>query len=507
MKIHLSLRVLWVFCFCFMLGFNGFAEPLKVCLVSGSAEYESDVSLPIFMQYLEERYNIECTLLHAEGFENLPGLEALDECDTALFFTRRLTITGEQLERVKQYIQSGKPVVAVRTASHGFQNFLEFDREVLGGNYTGHHGGSPKRMDSLTQSIVIEPDAKDHPALAGVSRVMRSLYSLYKTGPLAPDAVLLMNGSIPGQKPEPVTWVREHNGGRVFYTAMGGVEDFENDSFKRLLANALYWTARRDLEAKPLSELTTREKKNGRVTLPLRSRFEPFKGSEEWHEVNLTHELSVAETAIVICDMWDKHWCQGATVRVGEMVPRMEEVIDAARQKGVMIIHAPSDTMYFYSDSPQRLRMTAAPDVPKPELKGLSDPPLPIDDSDEGCDTDDKPYSAWTRQHTGLTIAEQDGISDSGDEIYNYFQQAGIKNIIIMGVHTNMCVLGRSFAIRNMTRWGIPCVLVRDLTDTMYDPKDFPFVPHEQGTELVVQHIEKYWCPSVTSEELLASLR
>ena len=76
-----------------------------------------------------------------------------------------------------------------------------------------------------------------------------------------------------------------------------------------------------------------------------------------------------------------------------------------------------------------------------------------------------------------------------------------------MGVHTNMCVLNRSFAIRQMTKWGMRCVLVRDLTDSMYDPNDRPFVSHDRGTELVIEHIEKYWAPSVTSEELMRALR
>jgi len=57
-----------------------------------------------------------------------------------------------------------------------------------------------------------------------------------------------------------------------------------------------------------------------------------------------------------------------------------------------------------------------------------------------------------------------------------------------------------------LTRLGKRCILARDLTDAMYDPKDSPNVSHEQGTELVVQHIEKYWCPTITSEDLLAGL-
>ena len=75
--------------------------------------------------------------------------------------------------------------------------------------------------------------------------------------------------------------------------------------------------------------------------------------------------------------------------------------------------------------------------------------------------------------------------------------------MFIMGVAVNMCILGRTFAIRQMTNWGINCVLVRDMTDSMYNPKMPPYASHDEGTKLVVQHIEKYWCPSCLSEELL----
>jgi Trehalose utilisation len=150
-------------------------EPLKVCLVSGSAEYESDTSLAAFKTHLEEEYQAQAVLLQAQGFAELPGLEALENCDVALFFTRRLTIDGEALEQVKKYCQSGKPVVAVRTASHGFQNWLEFDRQVLGGNYQGHFGDGP------VATITVTNDAKQHPVLQGVADTIQSKYSLYRT--------------------------------------------------------------------------------------------------------------------------------------------------------------------------------------------------------------------------------------------------------------------------------------------------------------------------------------
>jgi hypothetical protein len=75
-----------------------------------------------------------------------------------------------------------------------------------------------------------------------------------------------------------------------------------------------------------------------------------------------------------------------------------------------------------------------------------------------------------------------------------------------MGVHANFCILNRSFAIKQMTKWGMRCVLVRDLTDAMYNPEDRPKVSHERGTELVIEYIESYWAPTITSSQLLAAL-
>lgn len=237
--------------------------------------------------------------------------------------------------------------------------------------------------------------------------------------------------------------------------------------------------------------------------LRLRTRVEAFKGSGVWEEVYFQKDFPVRETALLICDMWDNHWCAGAARRVNVLASRMAPVIEQARARGIQIIHAPSDTMEFYKDYPQRRRMLEVPAVEPPPGLSLFDPPLPIDDSDEGCDTpEDKPYTAWTRQHPAISIAESDVISDDGREIYSLLQQRGIESLLIMGVHTNMCVLNRSFAIKQMTKWGVRCVLMRDLTDAMYDPKDRPYVSHEEGTELVVQHIEKYWCPSALSQDL-----
>jgi type 1 glutamine amidotransferase/nicotinamidase-related amidase len=472
--------------------------PLKVCMLSGSEEYESDRTLEAFRAYLEATYPVRCTLLKAQGTTDLPGLEALDDCDVALFFTRRLTLPDEQLAKIKAYVESGRPIVGVRTASHGFQNWLEFDPKVLGGNYRGHYGVERSQRATPVR------DAKDHPVLRGVGTIA-SRASLYKSGPVADDVRVLLTSTSPDAT-EPAAWVRERHG-RVFYTTLGAQGDFENATFLRLLTNALFWAAGRDVPEPPAPvRPALRPTPEGTLRLTLRTRVEPFKGSGQWEEVSLTRDVPAAEVGVVVCDMWDLHWCRGATERCDAIATRMDPVLSALRDQGVQIVHAPSETMDFYSGTPQRLRAQLAPRAVPPEPPALAaEPKLPIDDSDGGCDTDDAFYLAWTRQNPRIQIGVFDAISDNGDEIYGLFRELGIKYVLVMGVHTNMCVLNRTFAIREMTRRGMQCVLVRDLTDTMYDPKDPPHVPHDQGTTLVVEHIEKYWAPSTTSGELVGT--
>ena len=239
------------------------------------------------------------------------------------------------------------------------------------------------------------------------------------------------------------------------------------------------------------------------ITVNLRSRVEPFKGSGEWREVHLQQTLAVEKTAVIICDMWDKHWCRGATERVNGLAAEMGPFVEAARKRGFQIIHAPSETMAFYRDAPQRKRILAIAKVDPPAPLSLFDPPLPIDDKSGGCDTPDQFYKAWTREHPGIRIDASDVISDDGSEIYSFLRERDIRTLLVMGVHANMCILNRTFAIKRMTSLGIHCILVRDLTDAMYNPQDPPHVSHNAGTQLVIEYIEKYWCPSTTHADLL----
>jgi nicotinamidase-related amidase len=239
------------------------------------------------------------------------------------------------------------------------------------------------------------------------------------------------------------------------------------------------------------------------MMIDLRSRVELFKGTGEWREVRLKQRLAPDETAVIICDMWDRHWCRGATDRVDGLAKQMAPFVEAARKRGIQIIHAPSETMAFYQDAPQRKRMLAVAKVDPPAPLKLIDPPLPIDDKNGGCDTQDQFYRAWTREHPALRIDASDVISDSGAEIYGFLRERGIHTLLVMGVHANMCILNRTFAIKRMTALGIRCILVRDLTDAMYNPKDSPYVSHSAGTQLVIEYIEKYWCPTAASTDLL----
>jgi type 1 glutamine amidotransferase len=220
------------------------AAPLKVCLVSGSLEYQSHESLSEFQKFLEANYAVKCSRAFIEGKdeEHLPGLENLADCDVMLLFTRRLKLSGEQLERIKSYCLSGKPIVGVRTASHAIQTWLDLDKEVLGGNYHSHYGAGPEMEIKIPQS------AKNSPLLAGV-KPFRSVGSLYKNEGLAADNEILMTGTIPDHT-EPITWTRTYKGGRIFYTALGHPQDFTEESFRRLLVNALFWTAGRTPQAK-----------------------------------------------------------------------------------------------------------------------------------------------------------------------------------------------------------------------------------------------------------------
>jgi nicotinamidase-related amidase len=253
--------------------------------------------------------------------------------------------------------------------------------------------------------------------------------------------------------------------------------------------------------------------------LTLRSRVPLPSGTNTHTLVWKKVDWEPRKTALIICDMWDDHWCKSAARRVAEMAGPLNNVVKEARARGVFIIHAPSSVTKFYNDTPQRKLAQSASfartKVPLstnerwgttwcwPDPKRESD--LPIDDSDMGCSCSGAKCTireAWTRQISTIEIAPGDAITDDGQETWNLLQQRGIENVILSGVHLNMCVLGRPFGIRQMVNVGKSVVLMRDMTDTMYNPDKRPRVNHFEGTDLVIAHVEKFWCPSIVSSDL-----
>jgi nicotinamidase-related amidase/type 1 glutamine amidotransferase len=240
-----------------------------------------------------------------------------------------------------------------------------------------------------------------------------------------------------------------------------------------------------------------------------------------------TEQWDPTQTAVIVCDMWDAHHCLNAVRRAEEMAPRMNQVLESARKRGVLILHAPSGCMEPYKDRPGRKRAQEAPRAPNlPEdigewcrlIPSEEKGKYPIDQSDGGEDDDPveheqwhhrlagmgrNPKSPWKAQIDLLKIHDNDAISDSGVEVWNLLEHRGIKNVILMGVHANMCVLGRPFGLRQMAKNGKNVVLMRDLTDTMYNPERWPYVTHFIGTELIVEHVEKFVCPTITSIDFL----
>lgn len=264
------------------------------------------------------------------------------------------------------------------------------------------------------------------------------------------------------------------------------------------------------------------------VELLLRSQVEKQPGSEEYYQELRPTKWSAKQTAVIICDVWDLHHSLNAVRRVEEFAPRLNEFVKNARRRGMTVIHSPSDCMAAYENHPARLRAMQAPpaaNLPDDIRSWCSRIPAeelavyPIDQSDGGDDDEPgehavwaaklkdmgrNPGTPWLAQSKLIEIEEDhDFISDRGDEIWNVLEQRGIQNVILTGVHLNMCVLGRPFGLRQMARNGKHVVLVRDMTDTMYNPARWPYVSHFEGTRLMVAHVERHVCPTITSDQLL----
>lgn len=218
------------------------AKPLRVHIIAGG-EYDPVPSMTEFKKHLEATYRVECTTSFYAGTGSPSKLENLDDLKAAavlLLFARRMALKDEQMKIIRAHWDAGKPIVGIRTACHAFQKADNeiIDRKLFGGDY-----GGPSSNGGFKTAVA--KGQEKHPVLDGVGEIKAAKYA-YGNGPLAESATLLHIVGRIKDKDFPVTWVNSYKGARYFYTSLGAPEDFQQDSMKRLISNALFWTTQRD---------------------------------------------------------------------------------------------------------------------------------------------------------------------------------------------------------------------------------------------------------------------
>ena len=254
-------------------------------MLSGDEEYRSEEGLPMLAKILAERHGFKCTVLFAINpvsgaieptiLDNIPGLEALDTADVCLMALRFRELPEAQMKHFVDYLEAGKPIIALRTSTHAFQYNRDkqnpyakydwrnrdwpggFGQQVLGETWVNHHGNHGHES---TRGI-LEEAFKDHPVLRGVTDIWGPT-DVYAVAHLPADAKVLVRGQVlSGMKPSdppvqgpknnpmmPLVWVRDYTGqsgktSRILTTTMGAAVDLENPGLRRLLVNACYWCA------------------------------------------------------------------------------------------------------------------------------------------------------------------------------------------------------------------------------------------------------------------------
>lgn len=238
-----------------------YKKPLVVFVV-GDHEYSSEITMPLIADELKRNYGMRTKVLKAfpdhNSEENIPGLEALEEADLAVFFLRWRRLPANQVKHLENYLKSAKPVLGFRTSTHAF-NYPEGHRlekwnafgefafnappgwEAAGHTHYGHES---------TTDVSIIPEAARHPVLTGVDDQFYAkswLYTVLPDFPLKGSTCLLMGKSINPDDPSaidhPVAWTgKNFFGGKFFMTTLGHPEDFQEESMQRLVINAVHWT-------------------------------------------------------------------------------------------------------------------------------------------------------------------------------------------------------------------------------------------------------------------------
>ncbi len=267
-------------------GGEGPGQGKHIVLVSGDEEYRSEEALPHLGRILAKHHGFTCTVLFAVNPEtgeidpnnraNIPGLEALAEADLMIIATRFRELQDEQMAHIDAYVNSGRPIIGLRTATHAFNTKADskyahynwrskaegweggFGRRILGETWINHHGQHGKQA---TRGMLVD-EKKDHPILNGIAdgEIFGPTDVYGVRLPLPGDSQPLVLGQVvAGMNPEdpaaegpknnpmmPVAWIKTYEGaegktGRVFTTTMGASQDLANEAFRRLLVNASFW--------------------------------------------------------------------------------------------------------------------------------------------------------------------------------------------------------------------------------------------------------------------------
>lgn len=220
----------------------------RVTVISGEYEYSSMLTLRALSDQLKKSEAFDVTFLQRSPEEAIPGIAALKQSDLVIMFVRRMTLPPDQLQFFRNYLARGRPLIALRTSSHAFQNWKEFDHEVLGANYQDHFPGT---------AHAVAHTAAQAELLSGVPASFETRDSLYRLSPLADDAQLLMYGTLSSVSDarEPMTWTREYRGAKIFYSSLGCVDDFQHEPFMRLLGNAICWATGTHVTLQPIGSL------------------------------------------------------------------------------------------------------------------------------------------------------------------------------------------------------------------------------------------------------------
>lgn len=212
------------------------------------------------------------------------------------------------------------------------------------------------------------------------------------------------------------------------------------------------------------------------------------------------------KTGIVVVDPWNFHWCKTATMRVDALIPRINRSLEACRELGMTVMLCPSDVVDNYVGWPQREIVLAMEQRPEPLLHPV-ECPAPPDGGGCACGHDRCVTNyGWDGMHPALKIGPDDLIPDTLQEVWTICQDRQLTHLIYVGVHTQVCLLGKPMGLRNLKSAGMQCILARDLTDAHpgYEPER-GFTPDGHTAE-VVAHFERYLAPTIMMSDELAKI-